>query len=64
MSKERHGICECEHQIHFDSTVDTTEHRYGIQGFEVTRLVTTPYGTFEVCKSCVANGHMQLTSNR
>ena len=45
--------CECEHKSHFDSGA---AHAYGkAKGMTIR---TTAYGTFALCRECLAANHL------
>jgi len=46
--------CECEHANHFDKPTEV--HKYGKKA--ETKPVSTDFGTFNVCQSCLDMGHI------
>lgn len=54
--------CQCEHKAHFDPAVrtpnDNPGHHFGAN--HIVREVTTPYGTFHVCKDCAEDCYGQF----
>ena len=52
--------CTCEHEDHFDTPAhphETAMHVYGAEMLSTTKY-KTPFGEFDVCDECRAEGHM------